>query len=80
MDLTANDPGAKRRLRFELAAAHNPEAVAKLARTRLGALAKATMSVSWKQTPVPVTELEAHHHVIMSAVAPEKPALAIELC
>lgn len=79
MDLTADDPGAKRRLRLELAAAHSPEAVAKLARTRLGVLAKATTSVSWKQTPVLVAELEAHHHAIMSTVAPEKPALAIEL-
>lgn len=79
MELTASDAGAKRRLRLELAVQAGPEVVAKLSRTRLGALAKATTSVSWKQAPVLVAELEAHHHAIMSTTAREKPALAIEL-
>ena len=79
MELTENDPGAKRRLRLELAAAHSPEAVARLARTRLGALAKAETRISWKQIPALSDELEAHHRAIMSTAGKEKPALALEL-
>ncbi len=79
MELTSSDAGAKRRLRLELAVQAGPEAVAKLSRTRLGVLAKATTSVSWKQTPALVAELEAHHDAIMGATAREKPALAMEL-
>ena len=79
MELTANDPGAKRRLRLELAAADSPEAVARLARTRLGALAKAETRISWKQIPALSDELEAHHRAIMSTAGQEKPALALEL-
>ena len=51
MDLTAGDATAKRRLRLELAGAESPEAVARLARTRLGALVKAETRISWNRCP-----------------------------
>ena len=79
MEFTANDAGAKRRLRLELAAMGGPETVAKLARARLGALAKAETRIGWKQVPALSDELEAHHRAIMGIAAEEKPAVAIEL-
>ena len=79
IEFTANDPRGKRLLRLELAATVSPEAVAKVARTRLGALAKAGTSLSWKQVPALCDELEAHHRAIMDTAGKEKPALALEL-
>lgn len=78
MDLTENDPAAKRRLRLELAAADSPAAVARLARTRLGNLAKAKTNIGWKQMPALYREMEAHHDIIVRT-AKEVPALGLEL-
>ena len=78
MDLTENDPAAKRRLRLELAAADSPAAVARLARTRLGSLAKAKTNIGWKQMPALYREMEAHHDIIVRT-AKEVPALGLEL-
>ena len=79
MDLTADDPSAKRRLRLELAAAHSPEAVAKLARNRLGSLARAETGIAWKTMPALFAEMKTHHEVILRTAGKEKPALALEL-
>ena len=78
MGLTENDPAAKRRLRLELAAADSPAAVARLARTRLGNLAKAKTNIGWKQMPALYREMEAHHDIIVRT-AKEVPALGLEL-
>ena len=54
------------------------EAVARLARTRLGSLAKAETTIGWKQMPALYREMEAHHDVIVRT-AKEVPALGLEL-
>ena len=79
LDLTENDPGAKRRLRLELAAAHSPEAVARLARTRLGSLAKAETRIGWKQMPALYADMKAHQEAIAHTAGKENPALVLEL-
>ena len=79
MELTANDPGAKRRLRLELAAADSPEAVARLARTRLGSLAKAETRIGWKQMPTLYAEMKAHQEAIAHIAGKGNPRMALEL-
>ena len=79
MDITKGDGTAKRRLRLELAGAESPEAVARLARTRLGALAKAETRIGWKQVPAMYEDLKAHHRVIVRTAGKENPTLTLEL-
>lgn len=79
VELTASDTAAKRRLRLELAAAHSPEAVAKLVRTRLGSLAKAETNVAWRAVPALTADMKAHHEAITRSPGKENPALAVEL-
>ncbi len=79
IELTANDPGAKRRLRLELAAADSPEAVARLAHTRLGSLAKAETRIGWKQMPALYAEMKAHQEAIARSAGQGNPGMALEL-
>lgn len=79
VQLTASDTAAKRRLRLELAAAHSPEAVARLVRTRLGSLAKAETNIAWKAMPALTADMRAHHEAIAHSPGKENPALALEL-
>lgn len=79
MDLTADNANAKRRLRLELAAKVGPEAVAKLARTRLGALARAETRIASRQVAALQADLKAHLEVIGATAGKENPALAVEL-
>lgn len=79
MDLTAGDANAKRRLRLELAATAGPEAVAKLARSRLNSLARAETRIAWKRMPEVYADLKAHYEAIVRTLSKEDPTLALEL-
>lgn len=79
MDLSSSNPNAKRHLRLELAAAESPEAVAKLARSRLSALAKAESPIAWKRMPAVHADLKAHFEAIRNSLDEENPTLALEL-
>ena len=79
MDLTAGDANAKRRLRLELAATVSPDAVAKLARSRLNSLTRAETRISWKRMPEVYADLKAHFEAITRTAGKEDPTLALEL-
>jgi hypothetical protein len=79
MDLTAGNANAKRRLRLDLAARMGPEAVAKLARSRLGALARAETRIASKQVAGLQADLKAHLEIIGATAGKENPTLAMEL-
>ena len=79
LDFTADDGARKRQLQLELAALASPQAVARKARSRLGAIAKATSRISWGKAPAAFRELKAHYRAITRGVAEAKPDLALEL-
>ena len=79
LELAADDANAKRRLRLELAARESPAAVARLARTRLGALRKGKSPIAAKRMPAVLEDLKAHHRAILGTAVKEKPALGLEL-
>ena len=78
LDLTADDPTAKRRLRLELAVRTSAEAAARLARTRLAALQKAQSDIAAKRMPAIYEDLKAHQRAIHE-VAAQNPRLGLEL-
>ena len=79
VNISAGDAGVKRRLRLELAIVVGPEAVLRLARTRLGSVAKAKSKVPVKQLPALLLDLAVHHDAIVRSTGAAHPELRMEM-
>lgn len=70
MEFSQNDAVAKRRLRIELSAKHDPSAVAREVRKRINTLARSRAFVEWDKTKSLVKDLDAVRRSIIEQVAP----------
>lgn len=77
--LAESDPGIRRRLRLELAAADGGGAVAAQVRTRLATIKAARSFVDWQKRREFVKDLELQRAMIAERVAQADPDLALEL-
>ena len=79
IEFSEADAAAKRRLRIELAAKVDPDAVGREVRKRLNALARAKSFVDWRKTKILAQDLETQRRAIVDQVAKADAGEAYEL-
>ena len=79
IEITADNPAAKRRLRMELAGAQSPAEVAKEVRKRLTIIARSRSFVDRHGARSLADDLNSHRHAIVETVAKLDPTEALDL-
>ena len=79
LELGADDPAVRRRLRMALAGSAGPAAAAAMVAKRLAGIASARSVLDWRKARALAAELEAQRRAILELVAPGDPREAFEL-
>lgn len=79
LEIGADDPNAKRRLRLALAGAAGPAEAAREVAKRLASIAKARSFIDWQKVKPLAVELEAQRRAVLDLIAPADPREAFEL-
>jgi hypothetical protein len=79
IEVSAGNPGVKRRIRLELASLQSWDQVAREIRKRLTTIARSRSFVDWQNRRDLVDDLEAQHRAIVQQVAKVDPAEGLDL-
>ena len=79
IEVSTGNAAVKRRLRLELAGAHNPDEVAKEVRKRLTTIARSRTFIDWQNRRTLIEDLEAQRSAIVKQVANADLTEALEL-
>jgi len=79
MEVAAGNAAVKRQLRLALAGAEGPRSVAKEITKRLAAIGRGSKFLDWRETGPFARDLDAQRRAITEQIAPNDPALALDL-